>query len=143
MYELLTGRPPFLAASTIETFDQIRNAEPASPRRLNPSVPRDLDTITLRCLHKDLRKRYPTTEALTDDLNRFLEGRPIEARPVSPFEHAWRWCRRQPVIAALAATLFLTVIGSFLVLLALLRRSEANHQVASRSLAESVSRCFG
>ena len=143
LYELLTGRPPFLAASPIETYDQIRNAEPASPRRLNPSIPRDLDTIALRCLQKDSRKRYPTAEALADDLNRFLEGRPIKARPVSPIEHAWRWCRRQPVIAALAATVLLMLIGGFLGLLALLRRteaqrsrSEANYQVASRSLDE-------
>ena len=90
--------------------------------------------------------RYATAEALADDLNRFLQGRPIKARSVSPIEHAWRWCRRQPVIAALAATLVLTLIGSFLGLLALLRRteaqrarSEANYQVASRSLDELVS----
>jgi serine/threonine protein kinase len=143
LYQLLTGRPPFLAASPIEIFDQIRNAEPASPRSLNPSVPRDLDTIALRCLHKDSRKRYPSAEALADDLNRFLEGRPIKARAVSPIEHAWRWCRRQPVIAALAATVLLMLIGGFLGTFALLRRSEAqrsrseaNYQVASRSLDE-------
>jgi eukaryotic-like serine/threonine-protein kinase len=136
LYELLTGRPPFLAASPIETFDQIRDAEPASPRKLNPSVPRDMDTICLRCLHKDTRKRYRSAEALADDLSRFLDGRPITARPVSPIEHAWRWCRRQPVIAALAATLLLTLIGSFVGLLTLLRHSEANYQVASRSLDE-------
>jgi len=82
LYELLTGRPPFLAASPIETFDHIRNAEPAPPHKLNRSVPRDLDTIALRCLQKDSRKRYPMAEALADDLNHFLEGRPIKARPV-------------------------------------------------------------
>ena len=93
-------------------------------------------------------RRYPSAEALAGDLNRFLEGRPIKARPVSPIEHAWRWCRRQPVIAALAATLLLMLIGSFLGFLALLRRSEAqrlrseaNYQVASRSLDE-LSRIF-
>ncbi len=99
----------------------------------------------MHCLQKESRKRYATAEALADDLNRFLEGRPIKARPVSPVEHAWRWCRRQPVIAALAATLLLTLIGGFLGLLALLRRSEAqrarseaNYQVASRSLDEII-----
>ncbi len=146
LYELLTGRPPFLAASPIETFDQIRDAEPASPRDLNPSVPRDLETIALECLEKNPSRRYPSAEALADDLNRFLQGRPIKARPVSPIEHAWRWCRRQPVIAALAATLFLTLIGSFLGALVLLGRSEAqrlrseeNYQVASRSLDDLLS----
>ena len=90
-----------------------------------------------------LPARYASAEALADDMHRFLEGRPIKARPVSPIEHAWRWCRRQPVIAALAATLLLMLIGSFLGTLALLRRSEtqrarseANYQVASRSLDE-------
>ncbi len=145
LYELVTGRPPFLAASPIETFDQIREAEPTSPRNLNPSVPRDLDTICVRCLHKDPRRRYPSAQALANDLDHFLEGRPIQARPVSLIEHAWRWCRRQPVIASLAATLFLTVIGSFLGLLTLLRRSddlrahsEADFRVASRLLDEIV-----
>ena len=115
------------------------------PRRLNPKIPRDLETIALKCLEKNPSRRYASAEALADDLRRWLDGRPIQARPVSPIEHAWRWCRRQPVIAALAATLLLTMIGSFLGLLALLRRSEAqrsrseaNYQVASRSLDELV-----
>ena len=146
LYELLTGRPPFQGASTLETLDQVRGQKPVPPRRLNPKIPRDLETIALKCLEKNPSRRYASAEALADDLNRFLEGRPIKARPVSPIEHAWRWCRRQPVIAALAATLLLTLIGSFLGLLALLRRSEAqrarseaNYQVASRSLDELVS----
>ena len=145
LYELLTGRPPFQGASTLETLDQVRGQNPVPPRRLNPKIPRDLETIALKCLEKNPSRRYASAEALADDLNRFLEGRPIKARPVSPIEHAWRWCRRQPVIAALAATLLLTVIGSFLGLLALLRRSEAqrsrseaNYQVASRSLDEII-----
>ena len=143
LYELLTGRPPFQGASTLETLDQVRGQKPVPPRRLNPKIPRDLETIALKCLEKNPSRRYASAEALADDLNRFLEGRPIKARPVSPIEHAWRWCRRQPVIAALAATLLLTLIGGFLGTLALLRRSEAqrsrseaNYQVASRSLDE-------
>ena len=145
LYELLTGRPPFQGTSMLETLDQVRGQKPVPPRRLNPKIPRDLETIALKCLEKNPSRRYASAEALADDLNRFREGRPIKARPVSPIEHAWRWCRRQPVIAALAATLLLTVIGSFLGLFALLRRSEAlrsrseaNYQVASRSLDEIV-----
>ncbi len=145
LYELLTGRPPFQATSALETLDQVRGQKPVPPRRLNPKIPPDLETVVLKCLEKNPARRYASAEALADDLSRFLEGRPIKARPVSPIEHAWRWCRRQPVLAALAATLVLTLIGSFLGLLALLRRteaqrarSEANYQVASRSLDELV-----
>ncbi len=143
LYELLTGRPPFQGTSTLETLDQVRGQNPVSPRRLNPKIPRDLETITLKCLEKNPSRRYASAEALADDLNRLLAGRPIQARPVSPIEHAWRWCRRQPLIASLAATLLLTLLGGFLGLLALLRRSEAqrarseaNFRVASRSLDE-------
>ena len=145
LYELLTGRPPFQGISTLETLDQVRGQNPVAPRRLNPKIPRDLETIALKCLEKNPSRRYASAEALADDLNRFLEGRPIKATARFPVEHAWRWCRRQPVVATLAATLFLTVIGSFLGLLGLLRRSEtlrsrseANYQVASRSLDEII-----
>ena len=97
----------------LETLDQVRGQKPVPPRRLNPKIPRNLETIALKCLEKNPSRRYASAEALADDLNRFLEGRPIKARPVSPIEHAWRWCRRQPVIAALAATVLLILIGSF------------------------------
>ncbi len=143
LYELLTGRPPFQGTSALETLDQVRGQKPVPPRRLNPKIPHDLETTTLKCLEKNPSRRYAPAESLADDLNRFLEGRPIKARPVSPIEHAWRWCRRQPVIAALAATMLLMLTGGFLGTFALLRRSEAqrlrseaNYQVASRSLDE-------
>jgi len=141
LYELLTGRPPFQGASTLETLDQVRGQNPVPPRRLNPKIPRDLETIALKCLEKNPSRRYASAEALADDLRRWLDGKPISARPVSPIEHAWRWCRRQSAIAALAVTLLLTVIGSLVGLVALVRHSEAqrasseaNYQVASRSL---------
>jgi serine/threonine protein kinase len=136
LYELLTGRPPFQGTSTLETLDQVRGQEPVPPRRLNPKIPRDLETIALNCLEKNHSRRYASADALAGDLRRWRDGKPIPARPVSPIQHAGRWCRRQPVIAALAAALFLTVVGAFLGLFQLLKHSEASNQVASKSLDE-------
>ena len=156
LYELLTGRPPFQGTSTLETLDQVRGQKPVPPRRLNPKIPRDLETIALKCLEKNPSRRYASAEALAGDLRRWLEGRPIQARPVSRFEHAWRWCRRQPAVAALAVALLTTFVASFVGLLAMLRRSEAlrscaeasyqvavaNYEVASQSLDEISSAIF-
>ena len=103
LYECLTGQVPFVSASVVETLDQIRSAEPLSPRRLQPSVPRDLETICLNCLHKEPARRYPSAQALADDLRRFLNGEPIAARPTPTWERAWKWCRRRPTRAALVA----------------------------------------
>jgi eukaryotic-like serine/threonine-protein kinase len=145
LYHLLTGRPPFQAASALETLDQVRGQEPVPPRRLIPKIPRDLETVVLKCLEKSPTRRYGSANALEDDLKRFLDGCPIRARPVSPIEHVRRWCCRHPAVASLAAVLLLTVVGSFLGLTTVLRRSEsqrlqseANHEVASRSLDELV-----
>ena len=113
LYQALTGRPPFLGASAIETMKLVVSTEAVPPRRQRPEVPRDLETITLKCLEKDPRGRYPDAAALADDLRRFLEGRPIAARPVGPIGRFWRWRRRNPALAATAAALLLTfVFGS-------------------------------
>jgi serine/threonine protein kinase/WD40 repeat protein len=114
LYELLTGRPPFQAATLLETLEQVRTQEPVPLRRLQPQLPRDLETVCLKCLQKEPGKRYASAAALADDLRLFLEGVPIQARPVAPVERWWRWCRRNPALAALT-----TSVAALLVLLAL------------------------
>ncbi len=111
LYATLTGRPPFQAATALETMHQVLDREPVPPRQLNPAVPKDLETIALKCLEKSMPRRYTTAQAMADDLQRYLDGRPILARPVGRWEHAWRWCRRQPVVAGLAAAVAVTLVA--------------------------------
>jgi len=103
LYECLAGRAPFVAASVPDTLRMILEDDPQPPRRWQPAIPRDLETICLQCLHKDPRRRYASAHALTDDLRRFLRREPIHGRPVPRWEHAWKWCRRKPAQALLVA----------------------------------------
>jgi serine/threonine-protein kinase len=116
LYALLTGRPPFRADSVLETLEQVRDREPEPPASLNPRVDRDLQAVCLKCLAKRPEQRYGSAEALAEDLERWLAGRPIRARPVSPTLRLRRWCRRNPVLAGLSATAGLAVLASLVVL---------------------------
>ncbi len=110
LYALLTGRGPFGGNSAIATLDAVRHHAPEPPTRVNVEVPRDLETICLKCLEKDPRRRYATAQALADDLRAWLESRPIAARRVGSAERAWLWCRRRPAVAALSAAVLLAVV---------------------------------
>ena len=104
LYELLTGRTPFRGETPVETLYVLLHTEPEAPRSLNCAVPRDLETICLKCLEKEPARRYTSARALAEDLRRFIDGEPVQARPIGAAGKVWRWCRRKP---ALAATLVL------------------------------------
>lgn len=110
LYEALTGRAPFRAATVGETLRQVLETSPARPRSLNTAVPRDLETICLKCLSKEPELRYASAATVADDLTRFLEGKPIKARRPRPLRVAWMWCQRNPVSAGLLTGLAVTAI---------------------------------
>jgi WD40 repeat protein len=142
LYECLTGRPPFKAAAPLDTVLQVISDEPAPPRGLNPLVPRDLETICLKCLQKAQAKRYASAGALADDLGRFLAGEPILARPVTLLERGVKWARRRPAVAALLALVVaLTGLGVGLVLQQWWRAEEERDRAERLAqLAEKTSR---
>ncbi len=109
LYHMLTGRPPFRAANTWDTITQVIQDEPLPPSRLTPRLPRDLETICLKCLRKEPERRYATAEELADDLRSFLRGEPVRARPVGLLERGWRWCRRESRVATLIALVVMVI----------------------------------
>ena len=147
LYDLLTGRPPFQAATLVETLRLVVTVDPIPPTRFQPDLPRDLETICLKCLHKEPTRRYATAEDLTADLRRFLRDEPILARPVGTAERFGRWCRRHPGVAALTITtamlLMLSTVGAILAALWIdqaRRRADENAaaELEARHLAQQT-----
>ncbi|MEO7413136.1 MAG: protein kinase [Opitutaceae bacterium] len=133
LYALLTGRPPFLASTVQETMRLVFEAEPVPPRVLVPTVPRDLQTISLKCLEKDPARRYASAQEFADELARFVRHEPILARPVSAPEQAWRWGRRHPAIAALAATVIVALTVTSTIFYTAARRIEVSRADEQRA----------
>jgi WD40 repeat protein len=111
LYQLLTGRPPFHGVTSVDTIMQVLHEEPVPPRRLQPRVPTDLETICLKCLAKEPRQRYDSALELAEDLRRFQAGEPIRARRVGLLGQGWRWCRRNPAAAGLLAAMALVLFA--------------------------------
>src|SRR5262249_42587498 len=109
LYDMLTGRPPFRGETVLDTLQQAQTVAPVPCRRLQPKVPIDLETICLKAVAKAPPRRYPSAEALADDLGCFLNGQAIRARPVAAWERAWKWARRRPALAALTAATVLAL----------------------------------
>jgi len=112
LYECVTGRPPFQAASTSATLELVRRQEPVPPRRLVPSLSADLNTVVLKCLEKEPGRRYASAGLLADELDRLAHGEPVHARPVGVLGRGVRWCRRRPAAAALVGVLLLAALGA-------------------------------
>jgi eukaryotic-like serine/threonine-protein kinase len=136
LYEMLTGRPPFRGETPIETIRQVLDDDPVTPSRLVPRLPRDLETIALKCLHKDPAKRYQSAQALAYDLERYLRREPILARRTGVFERGAKWIRRRPVAAASLGLLVTAILGGFLGALEFQRlRNAADRQASERNRA--------
>jgi tetratricopeptide (TPR) repeat protein len=145
LYEMLTGRPPFLGLDVLVIVDQVVRQDPVPPRRLQPSILRDLETICLKCLRKEAGQRYASAAALAEDLRRFQTGEPILARPLGSAERAWRWCRRNPAVAGLLAAVAVTLLLGTGVAMwfaidarASAERAEKNFQMAMRAVDEML-----
>src|SRR5262249_3278563 len=140
LYELLTGRPPFRADSALQTVMEVLQKDPPPPRALNPRLDRDLDIICLKCLEKEPHLRYPSAQALAQDLEHWLAGAPIAARPRTPCERLVKWLRRHPAataalaLSALAAVLL--VVGLVVGIVLIAQEKEQTERALAAARAE-------
>lgn len=137
LYHMLSGRPPFVGQTPAATLHQVETAEPIAPHLLNAGIPKDLETICLKCLEKDPARRYATASALAEELGRFLRDEPILARPTSRPEKLWRWARRNPLGASFIAVLAIGVFATTLLLLQL-SRSEAKEKRRADAIRDGI-----
>jgi tetratricopeptide (TPR) repeat protein len=138
LYECLTGRPPFQGASALETMQQVLHDDPVPPHKRKPGVPRDLETVCLKCLAKEPRRRYASALDLADDLRRHLDGRPVVARPIGPAARAWRWTRRNPRAATLTLAVLLALLLAGGAWAWRVRVREARDQDAQQALSQAA-----
>src|SRR5262249_52365660 len=138
LYEMLTLRPAFGAHDRLKLIEQIKTEEPRYPRALDPRIPRDLETIVLKAIDKEPKRRYATAEALAQGLQRFIEDRPVLARRSSVLERAWRTCRRNPLASTLAAGLLLVLASGLAGVTTQWLRAEANADRARVQEAAAV-----
>jgi WD40 repeat protein/tRNA A-37 threonylcarbamoyl transferase component Bud32 len=134
-YHMLTGRPPFRAATVLETLEQVRTIEPVAPSRLQPGLARDAETICLKCLEKDPERRYADAAALAEDLDRYLAGRPILARPTGLVERLGKWIWRRPAVALLSGALVAVALVGFIMVVWQWRRAEAKAAACAAACA--------
>ena len=133
LYELVTGQPPFLGESAQATLTLVLESALRSPRQLTPGLPRDLEAIILKCMAREVSERYATARALADDLTRFIENRPVRARPLSAPQRVLRWSRRQPYLAAFAVLFTVSLLLGIVGIATQWRRAESNAQLATSS----------
>jgi serine/threonine protein kinase/WD40 repeat protein/tetratricopeptide (TPR) repeat protein len=142
LYEMLTLRPAFDHTNKVKLIDKVVHEPPVPPRKLDAHIPRDLETVVLKCLAKDPKERYATGEALAEDLRRFLGDRPIKARRTPWYERTWRWCRRNPAVAGLMAAVALSLLLGTVVALIFAVRAEAKAQQARDAEREGKRKLF-
>lgn len=137
LYDMLTGRPPFKGSTLADTLQMVQDADPVAVVRLQPKTPRDLETICLKCLQKEPEKRYSSAQALADDLRRFLNGEPVQARPTPIWERGWKWAKRRPALAALygvsAAAVLLLMVGGWIYSLDRARAADSERNLKNQA----------
>lgn len=140
LFELLTGRPPFLGGTPLETLHKLLEEEPIDPRAVNPLVDSDLAVICLKCLEKEPARRYESAAALADELQRWIDGRPIEARPTAQITRLIKWSRRRPAIASLSLFSIVALVAFIILLIVSRHRIEERRQFAvqQKQLAEAA-----